>query len=101
MIRHKFHAIACERNGIKFASKAERAYYDKLVILQKTGEVLFFLTQVPMRLQGGTRYICDFLIFNADGSVRFVDVKGVATDSFKIKKREIEALYPIEIEVVK
>lgn len=40
--KHKFGAIPCERNGKKFPSKLERRYYDKLQILQKTGEVLFF-----------------------------------------------------------
>ena len=97
--RHKFNAKACEREGIKFSSKAERAFYDKLQLQKKCGEVLFFLTQVPFRLPGGTRYVCDFQVFYSDGTVRFIDVKGVETDSFKIKKREVEAVYPINIEI--
>jgi hypothetical protein len=100
-IRHKFNAKRCERDGVKFASKAERTYYDKLEILKKAGEVLFFLTQVPIRLPGGTKYVCDFVVFYTDGLVRFVDVKGIETDSFKIKKREVEAIYPLEIEIEK
>lgn len=99
--RHKFNAVRCESDGVKFASKAEKSFYLKLKILQNAGEVLFFLMQVPLRLPGGTRYICDFVIFDSAGEVRFVDVKGMETDVFKIKKREIEAIYPITIEIQK
>lgn len=55
---------------------------------------------VPLRLPGGTVLRIDFQEFHSDGSVHFVDVKGMATEAFKIKKREVEAEYPIEIEVV-
>ncbi len=101
MIKHKFHAIACERNGLKFSSKAERAYYDRLMLLQKASEVIFFLMQVPFRLPGGTIYRCDFQVFYADGTVRFIDVKGVSTPLFLVKKKEVEAAYPVTIEIAK
>lgn len=100
-MRHKFNAVKCERDNIKFASKAERAYYDKLLLLQKSGEILFFLRQVPISLPGGTIYRCDFVTFDREGEVHFIDVKGMETPEFKIKKREIEAIYPFEIEIVK
>ena len=48
--KHKFDAIPCERDGKKFPSKLERRYYDKLQILQKAGEVLFFLRQITLDL---------------------------------------------------
>lgn len=99
--RHKFGATHCQADDIKFSSKRERAYYQKLKLLQQTGEVLFFLMQVPIRLPGKTKYVCDFQIFYLDGTVAFVDVKGMETETFKLKKRQVEALYPIEIEVVK
>lgn len=100
-VYHKFNAKPCDRDGIKFPSKAERAFYDKLILQKKAGEVLFFLMQVPFRLKGGTKYICDFCVFYSDGTVKFIDVKGVSTPVFLIKKREVEAEYPIEIEVEK
>jgi hypothetical protein len=43
----------------------------------------------------------DFLVFDADGHVRFVDVKGMETPMFVLKKKQVEALYPFTIEVVK
>lgn len=99
--KHKFNAVRTECNGIKFDSKLEAKYYSDLLLRQRSGEVIFFLRQVPIHLTGGTKLVVDFLEFHADGTVHFVDTKGVETSDFKIKKREVEAVYPIEIEVVK
>lgn len=99
--RHKFNAKPTTVNGRRYDSKAEARYAQALEMRRRAGEVVMYLEQVPIRLPGGTVYRCDFVEFLADGTVRFVDVKGVETDVFKVKKREIEALYPIEIEVVR
>jgi len=99
-IKHKFRAIPTERDGIKFASKKEANYYDTIKYRQQMGEVLFFLRQVPIHLPGGTKLVVDFVEFRTDDTVHFIDTKGIETDSFKIKRREVEALYPIKIETV-
>jgi hypothetical protein len=64
------------------------------------GDVVFFLRQVPLYLPGKTKLVVDFQVFNTDGTVSFIDVKGMRTDVYKVKKREVEATYPIEIEEV-
>jgi hypothetical protein len=99
--KHKFGAVRTERDGISFSSKLEAAYYDKLKLFQSAGQVLFFLRQVPFHLPGGVRYVVDFQVFYTDGSIEFVDVKGMETPEFITKKKLVEALYPIEISVVK
>lgn len=98
-IRHKYRAVATERDGHKFPSKKEGRYYDQLVLEQRAGHVLFFLRQVPFHLPGGVRLVVDFEVFYADGTIRFIDTKGVATEAWKAKKRIVEATFPIEIEV--
>lgn len=100
-LKHKFKAKPVNYDGHHFHSKLEFGYFQYLELLKKTGEVLFFLTQIPLRLPGGTKYVVDYLIFYTDGNIEFIDVKGAETDTFKIKKREIEAIYPIEIKIVK
>lgn len=100
-LRHKFGAVRTERNGRSYASKAEARYADRLAVEQHAGTVLFWLEQVPVQLPGKTKYVVDFLVFDADGNVRFVDVKGMETPMFVLKKKQVEALYPFEIEVVK
>ena len=67
---------------------------------QQAGEILCFLRQVPIHLPGGTKLVIDFQEFHSDGTVHFVDVKGVMTDVFKIKKREVETQYPFDVEIV-
>jgi len=103
--RNKYGAKKATRGGRTYDSQAERAYSDLLRLRQKAGEVAFWLEQVPLRLQGGTVYRLDFLVFErGEGDVfelRWVDVKSPATakeSTFRVKKREIEALYGITIE---
>ena len=99
--KHKYNAKATMVDGIRFDSKKEAAYYCDLKLRQRAGEVIGFFRQVPIHLPGGTILRIDFLEFHADDTVHIVDVKGVETGEFKIKKREVEAVYPwLKIETV-
>lgn len=101
-LHHKYGAIRDEHDGFKFSSRAEGRYYLYLKACKAAGEVITFLMQTPFHLPGGVRYVADFLVFKADGTVHFIDVKGMETASFKAKRRLVETLYaPITIEVVK
>ena len=70
----------------------------QLKMLQKLGEVIFFLRQVPFDLPGNIKYRCDFQVFYKDGTVSFIDVKGMKTQEYIMKKKQVESLYPIVIE---
>ncbi len=97
---HKYNARAVVIDGIRFDSAKEGRYYQQLKLRQQGGDVLCFLRQVPIHLPGQTRLVIDFMEFHTDGSVHFVDTKGVQTETFKLKKRQAEDLYPFDIEVV-
>lgn len=97
--KHKFNAKKTECDGIKFDSQKEATYYELLKFREKQKEIIFFLRQVPFDLPGGTKYRCDFQEFHSDGTVHFVDVKGYKTKEFIKTKKQVEALYPIEIEL--
>jgi len=97
---HKFRAVQTELDGIKFDSKKEAAYYTELKQQKRTGFIVFFLRQPAFDLPGNVKYKADFQVFYADGRVRFIDVKGFQTKDFIMKKKMVEALYPVEIEVV-
>lgn len=99
--RTKFGAVACKRDAIRFHSKLERAYYDHLQGLKQTRIVSYFLMQTPLRMPGGVKYLCDFVVFYTDGAVEYVDVKGKATQTYVMKKKIIEDLYPIQIKEVR
>lgn len=97
MIKHKFGAKKTEINDIVFASKKEAKRYRELLLLQSVGEILFFLRQVPFHLPGKTKYLCDFLVFWADGNVTIEDVKGFKTAMYILKKKQVEDIYPVTI----
>lgn len=98
--RSKYNAKKVVVDGIKFDSKKEAKYYEQLKLRKAAGEVDYFLLQVPFHLPGGVVYKCDFQEFHKDGTVHYVDTKGFETPEFKIKKKQVEALYPVIIEVV-
>lgn len=99
--RHKFRAKPLVNDGHHFASKIEHHYYQNLLLRQQAGEVLFFLRQVPFHLPGGVKMVIDYQEFLSDGSVKFVEVKGKETPLYIAKKKMVEEIYPVNIEVVK
>lgn len=99
---NKFHNHPTTVKGIRFDSKKEARYFEQLEIRKATGEVAYFLRQVPIHLPGGTRYVVDFLVFfnDPERQPEYVDVKGRETPLFRVKKREVEHHYPINIILV-
>lgn len=98
---NKYKNKRCQHDGINFQSIAEGDYYLMLKLLVKLGNVTHFLRQVPFDLPGGVKYRLDFLVFRADGTVQYIDVKGKKTAEFKMKKKLVEALYPVVIQCMK
>jgi len=100
--RPKYGAKSTTRDGINFHSILEADYYSHLKLLEKAaGGVLYFHLQVPIALPGGTKYFVDFQVFYADRHVEYVDTKGMETAEFKRNKKQVEALYPFDIRVIK
>ncbi len=96
--RHKYNAVQTVLDGIKFPSKKHARYYSELKLRQRDGEIIFFLREVAFDLPGKVRMWVDFQEFHADGTIHFIDVKGMKTQKYIIKKKMVEALFPIEIE---
>lgn len=99
-------------DGIEFDSKKEADYYIHLKLLKKAGEIKDIGLQQRFVLQPGFKkngvkyqpitYIADFVITNNDGTTEVVDIKGVETQVFKIKKKLFEYMYPdLSLKVVK
>jgi len=97
--KHKFFAKPTEYDGVKYHSKKEAKYAHRLNLLKKSGEIIFYLRQVPVDLPGGVKYRVDFVEFREDGTVHFIDVKGFDTPTGKMKRKMTEDLYPIKIEL--
>ena len=87
-------------DGILFASQKEAKRYSELKLLQKAGEVELFLLQTPVHFPGGGKYVLDFLVFWADGSVTFEDVKSDGTrkkETYRFKKRLVKETHGIDV----
>ena len=97
---HKYRAQPTVVGDIRFDSKWEAEYYQRLCLRVSSGEVIYFLRQVPIHLPGRVTMRIDFLEFHADGTHHYVDAKGYVTPNWRDKKKIAESLYPITIEVV-
>ncbi len=105
--RSKYGNEKCEYKGIKFDSKRERAYYIELERREKLGEVVGIELQRPFALLGNNgmliaTYKADFCFWdNTADRFRCIDIKGVETKDFKLKKKMMLGLLGINVEVVK
>lgn len=110
--KSKYNNKKTEIDGITFDSKKEAEYYCMLKLLKRAGEIKDFGLQPRYELQpkfakNGKKYraityIADFVIVNNDGTTEVVDVKGVETQVFKVKKKMFEYQYPdLSLKIVK
>jgi hypothetical protein len=102
-------SIVSERTykGKIYMSKLEMQYAKHLDLLHKaTGKdrVVFVTEQLPFPCVVNGKKICtyilDFKVEYADGRVDYVDVKGILTPMFRLKRKLVESLYPIKIKEV-
>lgn len=96
-------------SGTVYMSKLEMLYRKHLNLLMKADNpkdrVVDIKEQVPFEVVVNGKKICkyllDFEVTYGDGRIEYVDVKGVKTDIYRIKKKLVEALYSIKIKEVK
>ena len=98
---HKYKAKRTIVDSINFPSKLEARYYQKLKLRLQANDIKYFLRQVPIHLPANKKLVVDFMIAENDGSIRYVDTKGMITPTSKLKIDMVEALYPLKIEIVK
>ncbi|WP_050613314.1 DUF1064 domain-containing protein [Bacillus testis] len=99
----KYHNKKTVIDGITFDSKAEALYYEQLKQLKENKQIKDFelqprfLLQEAFKKNGKTfrkiEYIADFKVTNLDDSVEIIDIKGVETEAFKLKKKLFERKY--------
>jgi hypothetical protein len=98
---NKYHAQPMVVDGFRFDSTAEALYYKVLLMKVKTKEVKYFVRQVPFHIPGNTRLVIDFMVFDVDGGETVIDVKGgKPTYAWTIKRKAVEALYPVSINII-
>lgn len=107
----KYNAKKSEYKGIKFDSKAEMEYYKHLELLKEMGEVSWFDMQPEFTLLGGftdnfgrkhlpIKYRADFLVHYTDAPPVVIDIKGMETPDFKLKRKMYCARFPLELKLI-
>jgi hypothetical protein len=103
--KSKYRSRKKEVDGILFDSKREAAAYVKLRAMEQAGEIRDLRRQVKFVLLDGFRtddgekvremaYFADFVFTGKDGAERVVDVKGMRTEVYRLKRKLFLARYP-------
>lgn len=96
----KYNNTRTKIDGILFDSAKEADYYSQLKVLYQAGALQSFCRQPEIILQEGfaeTRpiiYKPDFLVVTSEGHAFYVDVKGLKTDVYKMKKKMLLKKFP-------
>lgn len=108
--QNKYHNKKVQYDEMTFDSKKEYSYYLKYKLMEQVGEIKDLKMQVPFtlietfKLQDKTYrktiYKADFTFIDKEGKYHVVDVKGMRTDVYKLKKKLMAWKYGIEIEEV-
>lgn len=94
---HKYKAKPQIIDGIWFASTAEARRYQELLTLERVGKISALKRQPRLTLSVDGRKICTYVADSSyiEGARQIIeDVKGVETQTFKLKWALAKALYP-------
>ena len=87
-------------DGHTFDSQKESNYYAELKLRLRVGEIRGFCIQPTFILAPNLKYKPDFIIFNNDGSSEIIDVKGMKTKEYIVKKKVFEDKFNLKIKEV-
>jgi hypothetical protein len=93
-------------DGLRFDSRLEADRYLELKALQASGEVAYFLRQVPLHIATGVKLVVDFMVVRHDcvcGGVviSWEDTKGYMTSTARTKIAVAQDKYRIKIRILK
>jgi len=93
-------------NDVLYDSMREASYARELDLRVKAKDIITWSGQPKFPIIVNEKKICtyiaDFEVIKNDGTVEYVDVKGMETTVFKLKWKLVKALYPeINFKIVK
>lgn len=94
-------------DGRRYASRREAEYCESLILLEKAGKIGGLEFQRRFQVLGPKgdlvcTYVADASFWDHEQDrFRVIDVKGVETAVFKLKRKLIRAFLDIEVEVVR
>ena len=98
MSYNKYGATKTMYRGCRYHSKKEAEFAMELDSELFKKKIAAWHAQVDLDLVVNGTYVCkavvDFLVIHLDGTKEYVEVKGYATDVWKLKRKLIAAVYP-------
>ena len=99
---HKYGAKKTEIDGFVFDSKREANYYAELKLRERAGEIVDLELQPKFECRVNGNLICNYIadfrfVYTGSGFQETVDVKGMKTPVYRLKKKLVEALFNITI----
>lgn len=90
-------------DGYRFDSKLEADRYQELKLLKASGEVEWFLRQVPFHLAPAVTWRADFLVIWRDRAERVTaeDAKGFLTDTARVKLALVRERYGVDVRILR
>lgn len=93
---NKFGAKKTTVDGVQYHSKKEAGYAEELWLRLRANDIKAWHRQIklPLKAYGNhiTNYYIDFVVEHNNGDIEFVEVKGYATDLWRMKWRLFEAI---------
>ena len=93
----KYRAIKTEVDGVWFASKAEARHYSLLKAREERGEITHLILQPAWPIVINGKKVCTYkadFSYRENGNLRVIDVKGMLTPVYRLKKKLVESMYP-------
>ena len=104
---NKYRNKRTELDGVMYDSKKESLHIRQLKILQAHGKITELKTQVKFFFDGlvydsgrTAAYWADATYVDSEGEYHVIDVKGIRTPAYKIKKALMWKWFKIEVEEV-
>ena len=98
----KYHNIRVSYQGEWFDSIFEKECFEKLILLQKAGDVKYIFIHPLIRLKAHINYTPDFMVIFSDNRIEFWEAKGFETPAWRIKLKLWNEQYPdLPIKVIK
>lgn len=104
-----------EKRGVKVQKQKRSKYHNKRtngydskhesdiaaeLHMRAKAERILVLEQVPFTLAGKVKYVADFVILYPGGTYEVIDAKGMRTDVYKIKAKQMADLWEIKVQEV-
>lgn len=110
MVKSKYNNKKVVIDGFGFDSIVEGKYYEQVKWLKATGEILSFTLQPRYILQDSFRkdgvlhrkieFVADFEIQHIDKTIEVIDIKGMITETAKLKFKLFEKKYDHKLSLI-